>query len=115
MENSLRASKGKPLAESLDHLEELNEAEQEAKEAEEEATSDNADLADANTKPAVKEETDEIEAAEDDAMLEEAGRILLDLIGLSIQVAQVEHLPESPALSQSSSRSSTAAVERKDG
>ena len=115
LENSLRASKGKPLAESLDHLEELNDAEQEAKEAEEEATSDNADLAEANTKPAVKEETDEIEAAEDDAMLEEAGRILLDLIGLSIQVAQVEHLPESPALSQSSSRSSTAAVERKDG
>ena len=46
------------------------------------------------------DEKDESEEGEesDDAMLEEAGRILMDMIGLSIQFAQLESVPADPAI-----------------
>ncbi|MEE4283501.1 MAG: carboxy terminal-processing peptidase [Pseudomonadales bacterium] len=94
LENMLRAAKGKELATSLDHLDDLVEAEKEAKEAAEKASdTDNADaelVADAAQAPGETEEDVEIKAVEDDAMLEEAGKVLLDLMGLSMQIAQLE-------------------------
>ncbi len=103
LENTLRAAKGKPLADNLDHLEDLEEAEEEAREAEEEAAAAPADEAAAGTEVAAtqteaKPEEDEIEDVKDDAMLEEAGKILLDMIGLSMQIAQLESVPV-PAMS----------------
>lgn len=108
LENSLRAAKGKPLADSLDHLDDLLEAEEEAAEAETEgepiadaaAGDGSADTAaaEADGDELAKElAEDKIDAVEDDAMLEEAGRVLLDLIGLSMQVAQLENLPAETA------------------
>jgi len=95
LENSLRGAKGKELAKDLDHLEDLREAEREAKEAEktakEEARKEAAgQIADATPAAQLPEE---IEPVEDDALLEEAGRILMDLIGLSVQMAQLEAVP----------------------
>ena len=91
LENTLRIAKGKTPATSLDHLEELQEAE-------EEAADDSDEVAEAASEPA---EPEPLEAVEDDAMLEEAGRILQDLIGLSMQVAQLESVPLDPAVSVS--------------
>ncbi len=91
LENSLREAKGLPLADSLDHLDELQEAEEESEEGTGDESTTPADTPVAAAENAVAEtEEDVIEAVEDDAMVEEAGRILLDLIGLSLQVAQVE-------------------------
>ncbi|MCH1550165.1 MAG: carboxy terminal-processing peptidase [Pseudomonadales bacterium] len=82
LENSIRTAKGKPPALSLDQLDELIEAEDKAKEElAEQATSTEEGANDPNRAPA------KIEFVEDDAMLEEAGQILLDLIGLSTQIA----------------------------
>lgn len=91
LENNLREAKGKPLAESLDHLEELQEAEGES--------TDHAGIATEDAKP----ETDDIEAVEDDAMLEETGRIILDLIGLTTQIAALENLPPATPISAETS------------
>ena len=53
-----------------------------------------------------------IEAIEDDAILEEAGQILLDLIGLSLQIAQLEEVPGTPEVGDAGPVSSqTATVE----
>ncbi len=99
LENSLRGAKGDPLADSLDHLKELREAEAEAKaEAKAEAEKEEdtvASKADKETESlaAAGDEVEalpEVEAVDDDAMLEEAGRILMDFIGLSTQIAQLE-------------------------
>ena len=115
LENSLRAAKGKPLADSLDHLDELLEAEEEAG-AETPAEGDTAGahdsasagdvLADAveQTELEDSETADVIETVEDDAMLEEAGRVLLDLIGLSMQVAQLEPIAPETASVDAASR-----------
>ncbi len=103
LENSLRAAKGKPLADSLEHLDDLLDAEEKAEEekgkdaaTKETPTEGAADiLAGTADQPEQGEGgavTDVIETVEDDAMLEEAGRVLLDLIGLSMQVAQLESL-----------------------
>lgn len=106
LENSLRAAKGKPLADSLDHLDDLLEAEEEAeKEAAETADADDNSAAETSEAVAQVDPTtadkaasravdaakDSIDAVEDDAMLEEAGRVLLDLIGLSMQIAQLNN------------------------
>ena len=116
LENTLRASKGKPLADSLDHLEDLQAAEQDAKDADAEATEDNADVA-ANNGPAATEQVeDEIKPVDDDAMLTEAGRILLDLIGLSVQMANLEAVPAAAPLSAKAALSTQQVqVESKDG
>lgn len=93
LENSRRVAKGKPPADSLDHLEELTEAEDKAKEKakEPEQPAEEQDVA-AHEPPAAPEPK-EIEAVEDDPLLEEAGRILADLIGLTLQIAQLESVP----------------------
>ena len=94
LENSLRKAKGKALAETIDQLEELEEAEIDAKEAEEEAAEKAAEAAAALAAAEGKQPPAEaLEAVEDDALIEEAGRVLLDLIGLSLQIAQLESLP----------------------
>ena len=98
LENTLRLAKGKTPATSLDHLEELQEAETEAEEDDDTSIDDAAPVAENADQPA---EPEPLEAVEDDAMLEEAGRILLDLIGLSMQVAQLESMPLDPAISVS--------------
>jgi len=111
LENSLRIAKGKEAATSLDHLEELEEAETD-EDADAEETADGhesladtvASEADADTSEVAKapvsntEEDEAIGQVEDDAMLEEAGRILMDMIGLSIQFAQLESVPADPAI-----------------
>lgn len=92
LENMLRAAKGKELATSLDHLDDLVEAEKEAKEAAETAadsTTDDAVADSGETSDSVEPEI-EITTVEDDAMLEEAGKVLLDLMGLSMQIVQLE-------------------------
>jgi carboxyl-terminal processing protease len=71
LENELRVAKGDEPVESLDALEELLTAEEEAAE-EEEIEEDPAD----------------------DPLIAESGKILLDFIGLTHQVALVERLPE---------------------
>ncbi|MEQ8692825.1 MAG: carboxy terminal-processing peptidase [Pseudomonadales bacterium] len=96
LENSLRAAKGKPLAESLDQLEELQEAEKKAKEEADEAAEELAsETASENSKPIVEDVVD-------DPLLTEAGRVLMDLIGLSVQIAQLEKVPNplTPNVSQ---------------
>jgi carboxyl-terminal processing protease len=92
LENMLRAAKGKELATSLDHLDDLVEAEKEAKEAEETAADSTPDdtVADKGEASEAAEPEIEITAVEDDAMLEEAGKVLLDLMGLSMQIVQLE-------------------------
>ena len=129
LENSLRAAKGKVLADSLDHLDDLVEAENEAKQ-----NKDNAEISavdgDGEAAPQVDSqvtqsstneatEQDIIEPVEDDAMLEEAGKVLLDLIGLSTQVAQLGQVPQTtvaaglaPALSP---RAADASANPSDG
>ena len=111
LENSLRASKGKPLAKTLDELKEMREAEEEAEEAAAENTEELAEApteteAVAETKPAA------IEQVKDDPLLEEAGRVLLDLVGLSVQIAQME---SAPATIPTTIDSNTAAVSTDGG
>ncbi len=97
LENSLRIAKGKTPAKSLDHLEELHDAENEDKSAADEAPIDAAHASAGITQedPAPKADAAEaeIELIEDDAMLEEAGKVLLDLISLTRQIAQLEPVP----------------------
>lgn len=119
VENRLRVAKGKPAADSLDHLEELEEAEgDESSGADVHASAEVGEAADldsdtdggkgtdADQKASAPEtaattetaDADEIGEVGDDAMIEEAGQILLDLIGLSLQVAQLESIPVNPAV-----------------
>ena len=70
VENNLRVRTGKAAATSLDHLEELEETEEPA----------NADEDSANEP---KKSMLTFEKIEDDPMLEEAGRVLRDLIKLN--------------------------------
>ncbi|MEM7080454.1 MAG: carboxy terminal-processing peptidase [Pseudomonadota bacterium] len=99
LENTLRAAKGKALADNLDHLEELQDAEDEASETEEGAQDETEEtdttLAQSEATPT---EEDTLEMVEDDAMVEETGRILLDMIGLSLQIASAENLPHGLAV-----------------
>jgi carboxyl-terminal processing protease len=89
LENTLRAATGKPVAKTLDELEELQETEADALEADatvavDDATSEqNAGISDSITPPV--EETAELDAIEEigeDPMLRETGRIVNDLIDL---------------------------------
>lgn len=96
LENTLRVAKGKAKADTLDHLEELQKAEIEAAESAEDGAIEGEDIAQQSAtpdQPAQKDE-EEIKDVDDDAMLEEAGKVLLDMIGLSRQLAQLENLPE---------------------
>lgn len=103
LENSLRADKGKELATSLDNLDDLEEAEEKALKALEEKDvpnelaqaidADNVQSEAVEEVTAVNTQPEEIEQVKDDAMLEEAGKVLLDLIGLSMQIAHFEQLP----------------------
>jgi carboxyl-terminal processing protease len=77
LENQLRASKGEPLLASVDELDAEFEDEEAAVE---EAAADDA-----------------TEEDEDDAVLTESGRILVDFIGLTHQVASVS-MPKSTAV-----------------
>ena len=86
LENGLRAAKGKTLAKDLDHLEELEEQEREGEDGDAAAEDEIAGAA-----PAIDDA--HLEAVEEDAMVEEAGQILLDLIRLTMQVAHVERVP----------------------
>ncbi|MEM7099985.1 MAG: carboxy terminal-processing peptidase [Pseudomonadota bacterium] len=95
LENTLRAAKGKPLADTLDHLEDLQKAEDDAEKAADESTTADENLAQADEK---SKEPEELEAVEDDAMVTEAGRILLDLISLTLQVASLESVPATTPL-----------------
>ena len=70
VENNLRVSTGKTAATSLDHLEELEEAE-EPTDASEDSTNE------------AQQSMLTFEKIEDDPMLEEAGRVLRDLIKLN--------------------------------
>jgi carboxyl-terminal processing protease len=96
LENGLRVAKGKPVAASLEELEDLEEVEQKATSEDDKADpgAEADEQADVATAPAEAP----IEALEDDAMVEEAAKILLDLIGLSMQVAQVEATGEAAKL-----------------
>ena len=89
LENALRASKGKEVAADLDQLEELQEDENDALEAERDARKE----AHKAEHAAAADHTPLIEPVGDDAMLKEAGNVLLDLIGLSRKLAQVEAVP----------------------
>ena len=87
MGNKLRAAKGKEIAEDLDQLKDWREAEQKEKE-------DLAEVQKAAAKTAVEAGEDvAIEEVGDDALLQEAGRVLMDLIGLTMQIAQLESMP----------------------
>jgi carboxyl-terminal processing protease len=106
LENSLRAARGNTLADSMDHLDELVEAE--AKEREDANEADTPDLedqalADVHGNIASKSAAKEIEIGviEDNAMLEEAGKVLLDLIDLSRQIVQLESIQSSSVASSS--------------
>jgi carboxyl-terminal processing protease len=118
LENSLRAAKDKTLATSMDHLDELVEAEAEAEEAKgnaadtahaaigvddgtEATETESSDVAATDLETEVATEEEEIGVVENDAMMEEAGKVLLDLIGLSMQIAQIEAVPANNALSSS--------------
>jgi carboxyl-terminal processing protease len=126
LENTLRMAKGKPIADSLDHLDELEE--EEGKSEEDLAHSGAVAVdGDSDSDPAVEgaasEEANEADSSEeelanveDDAMLEEAGQILLDLIGLSLQVAQLEAVQATtPAISESEAAVPGPATVRTDG
>ena len=87
MENNLRVSTGKTAATSLDHLEELEEAE-EPTDAGEHSTNE------------TQQSMLTFEKIKDDPMLEEAGRVLRDLIKLNSasergrEIASVGRAPE---------------------
>ena len=74
MENQLRQAKGKPLAKDLDHLDELEKEESEKNEVSEETET-------------VSELEEDIETIKDDALIEEAGFIALDLVNLDNPLA----------------------------
>jgi carboxyl-terminal processing protease len=77
LENQLRLAKGKTLAKDLDHLDELEKEESE-KDKDQIAT---------EVETSSLESQEEIETIEDDALIEEAGFIALDLIGLNKSLA----------------------------
>ena len=87
LENTLRAATGKPVAKTLDELEELQEAEEDALDADvavEDATSEqNTGTTDSITAPLEgTAATKAIEEIGEDPMLRETGRIVKDLIDL---------------------------------
>jgi carboxyl-terminal processing protease len=89
LENTLRAATGKPVAKTLDELEELQEAEEDALDADatvavEDATSEqNTGTTDRITAPVEgTAATKAIEEIGEDPMLRETGRIVKDLIDL---------------------------------
>lgn len=101
LENSLRAAKGEPLADSLDHLKELREAEEEegAEEGTEKSASAHSELGEIPTvtdAPVAAADSDPeaelLETIENDPMLEEAGRVLADFIGLSDRLARLDEV-----------------------
>ncbi len=89
LENSLRSAKGEPLADSLDHLKELREAAADEEEQAQNSAQDAVEETVADTTE-VTEAHAEIKALDDDAMLEEAGRVLMDFIDLSNPMVQLE-------------------------
>ncbi len=118
LENSLRAARGKTLADSMDHLDELVEAE--AKEKEDANEPDTPDLeaqalADVHGNTASKADAEEIGVIEDNAMLEEAGKVLLDLIDLSRQIVQLESIQPSSVASSSAQTPLPNAEANSDG
>ncbi len=118
LENSLRAARGKTLADSMDHLDELVEAEAKEKEdANEPDTPDLEDqaLADVHGNTASKADAEEIGVIEDNAMLEEAGKVLLDLIDLSRQIVQLESIQPSSVASSSAQTPLPNAEANSDG
>ena len=135
LENTLRLAKGLPLADSLDHLEELTEAEEEADESAvsaEAAAESSKSIQDPDQHPTPKdtlvehvattqediatENQDTIEPVENDAMMEEAGRVLMDLIGLSTQLVTLEAPGNETAAIDTPFSSVTAeAAKRSDG
>ena len=118
LENSLRAARGKTLADSMDHLDELVEAEaKEKKDANEPDTPDLEDqaLADVHGNTASKADAEEIGVIEDNAMLEEAGKVLLDLIDLSRQIVQLESIQPSSVASSSAQTPLPNAEANSDG
>ncbi len=89
LENTLRAATGKPVAKTLDELEELREAEEDALEADAtvavEDTTSEQNTGRTDTTAAPLEETAATKAIEEigeDPMLRETGRIVNDLIDL---------------------------------
>ncbi|NOX49633.1 MAG: tail-specific protease [Gammaproteobacteria bacterium] len=93
LENTLRNAKGKPLAKTLDELEELEKLEKaEEKTPVDQDIAENSD-AEETALTDVEVATTVIETQKDDAMREEAGRVLLDLIELSMQIAGLENVP----------------------
>ena len=109
LENSLRAANGEPQADSMEHLKELREAEEEAEEKAEEAaeqaaeklaeeiqseqpTDDLAQNVDQDGTSAETQGPEPISNVENDPMLEEAGHILADFIGLSTRLARLEEV-----------------------
>ena len=89
LENTLRAATGKPVAKTLDELEELQEAEEDALEADatvavEDASSEqNSGITDSTAAPLEETAaTKPIEEIGEDPMLRETGRIVNDLIDL---------------------------------
>ena len=71
LENTLRVAKGDEPVETLEELEEIAE-----------------------------QDNDDEPLPEEDAMIRESGNIMLDYIGLTLQVAMVEHVPEETAVIQ---------------
>ncbi len=97
LENTLRNAKGKPLAKTLDELEELEKAEEKALDDQDIAeNSDNNSDSEESTPADAEVATIVIATQKDDAMREEAGRVLLDLIDLSRQIAGLENVPTAP-------------------
>jgi len=95
----------------------LQKAEEEAEEPVEQegATEETVAATDTSADPeAESKEPEELEAVEDDAMVTEAGRILLDLISLTLQVASLESVPAAPPLA-AQAPSQQVQVENKDG
>jgi carboxyl-terminal processing protease len=113
IENDLRIAKDKPAAESLDQLEEFEEAEgkSETPDAHGGTVAQDDSSEDADTSA----NADEIADVKDDAMIEEAGQILLDLIGLSLQVAQLEAVQTTPAVTDTDANVPGQATVRTDG
>jgi len=100
LENTRRSAKGKLLADSLEHLQELRDAET-SEEITEEKSSQEVDDATAQAttqqqSTLAEKQPEPLAEVEGDAMIEEAGRILLDVIRLSDQIARLE--PDAPVL-----------------
>ena len=94
VENSLRAATGKSVADTLDELEEFQDAEADAKKAREDSEKEAQEIADADSTatqtdtsksadlPLTEDKEIAITDVDDDPMLEEAGRIVVDMINI---------------------------------